>query len=138
MAEEDAPVRVVHMSMTIDRPVPQVHSFLANVANWPKWAVINVLSVGPADSEGWSEIETAQGRGEIRIYADATTGLVDHDFRDGDDIFRVPARVVANGRGAEFTMTLLQPDGLADEDFDRELTLLETELATLKVLLERS
>jgi len=35
-------------------------------------------------------------------------------------------------------MTLLQPDGLADEDFDRELTLLETELATLKVLLERS
>ena len=115
-----------------------MHSFLADVENWPKWAVINVLSVGPADSEGWSEIETAQGRGEIRIYAGATTGLVDHDFRDGDDVFRVPARVVANGRGAEFTMTLLQPDGLADEDFDRELTLVETELATLKHMLEHS
>jgi hypothetical protein len=45
--------------------------------------------------------------------------------------------VVANGRGADFVMTILQPPELDDEAFDRWLSVTMTEFATLKELLER-
>jgi hypothetical protein len=49
----------------------------------------------------------------------------------------VPARVVANGRGAEFLMTVFQPSEVADADFDQVLAAVTTEFATLKDVLER-
>jgi hypothetical protein len=134
--EAEAPARSVTKSVTIDRPAAAVHAFLADAANWPQWAVINVLAVEPSADPGWWKITTAQGPGEIRIRADAATGVLDHDFRDPGGVWAVPARVVANGRGAEFSMTLFQPDGLDDEEFDRHLALVETEFATLKRVLE--
>jgi hypothetical protein len=130
----------VTLSVTIDRPASDVHSFLSDAANWPRWAVVNVLAAEPGDEPGWWRIATAQGRGEIRIRADAATGVLDHDFRDPDDpgwMATVPARVVANGRGADFVITSLQPGELDDEAFDRELAVVATELTTLKEVLER-
>jgi uncharacterized protein YndB with AHSA1/START domain len=138
MSEAPAPVRCVTKSVTIDRPAAEVHAYLADAANWPRWAVINVLAVEPSAEPGWWKITTAQGPGEIRIHADAATGVLDHDFRDDSEtIFTVPARVVANGRGAEFLMTFLQPSEMSDDELDSQLELVETELATLKRVLER-
>jgi hypothetical protein len=48
----------------------------------------------------------------------------------------VPARVVGNGRGANFLMTIAQPPGLSDTIFEELLAAVDTELATLKKLLE--
>lgn len=50
----------------------------------------------------------------------------------------MPARVVANGRGADFTMTIFQPPELDDEAFDRWLAVTAIEFAILKEVLERS
>ena len=80
---------------------------------------------------------TPRGVGALRIRGDAATGLLDHDFRDPQAAWTVPARVVPNGRGAEFVMTFFQPPALSNEEFDRQAGLLDTELATLKRVLER-
>jgi hypothetical protein len=62
---------------------------------------------------------------------------VDHDFRDETkEVARVPARVVPNGRGADFLMTISQPPGVSDAFFDGLIASVDTELATLKKLLE--
>jgi hypothetical protein len=71
---------------------------------------------------------------------DAATGVVDHEFRDPDEpesVATVPARVVANGRGADFVMTIFQPPELDDAAFDRKLAVIATEFATLQEVLER-
>jgi hypothetical protein len=136
VTEAAAPTRCVTMSVTIDRPAAEVHAFLADAANWPRWAVTNVLAAEPGAEPGWWKIATPQGPAEIRIRADAATGVCDHDFRDADGTWPVPARVVANGRGAEFSMTLFQPAGMDDAEFDRLLAPVEIELATLKRVLE--
>jgi hypothetical protein len=140
MSEAPAPARSVTKSITIDRRAGDVHAFLADAANWPQWAIINVLAIEPGDEPEWWTMTTAEGPAEIRIHADATSGVLDHDFRgDPDDptaVATVPARVVANGRGAEFLMTIFQPPELDDEEFDRQIALLETELAMLKRVLE--
>jgi Polyketide cyclase / dehydrase and lipid transport len=132
--------RSVTRSIAIDRPSADVYAFLADLRNWPRWAVVNVLAVERADEPGWWRIETPDGPAEIRLRPDAATGVVDHDFRGGPDdteVATVPARVVANGRGAEFLITILQPDEVDDTDFDRLLESVDTELGALKAVLER-
>jgi hypothetical protein len=102
--------------------------------------VVNVLSAEAGHEPGWWRIATADGPGEIRIRADAATGVLDHDFRDPDEpgwTATVPARVVANGRGADFMMTIFQPQEMDDEAFDRWLADTATEFTTLKEVLER-
>jgi hypothetical protein len=79
---------------------------------------------------------TTRGQGQLRIRADASTGLLDHDFRDPQASWTVPARVVPNGRGAEFLITFFQPGALDDAEFDCQAALVDTELATLKRVLE--
>jgi hypothetical protein len=136
---ETPPARSVTKSVTIDRPVTEVHAFLADAANWPRWAIINILAVEPADEPGWWKLITPDGPAEFRICADAATGIVDHDFRDETkEVARVPARVLRNGRGADFLMTITQPPGVSDAFFDSLLGSVDTELATLKKLLESS
>jgi len=44
--------------------------------------------------------------------------------------------VVGNGRGAEFLMTITQPPRLSDTIFEELLGAVDTEMATLKKLLE--
>jgi hypothetical protein len=54
MQMETPPTRSVTKSVTIDRPAAEVHAFLADAANWPWWAVINVLAVEPMSRAGRS------------------------------------------------------------------------------------
>jgi hypothetical protein len=133
---ETPPTRSVTKSVTIDRPAAEVHAFLADATNWPRWAVINMLAVEPADDPGWWKLSTPDGPAEFRVHADAATGIVDHDFRTEGEVARVPARVVCNGRGADFLMTITQPPGVSDAIFDGLLGSVDTELATLRTLLE--
>jgi hypothetical protein len=133
---EPAPARSVTKSVAIDRPAAQVHEYLADARNWPEWSVVNVLEIQASNDPGWWKMTTTRGQGQLRIRADAFTGLLDHDFRDPQASWTVPARVVPNGRGAEFFITFFQPGALDDAEFDRQTALVDTELATLKRVLE--
>jgi len=94
MAEEDPRSCGAHVDD--DRPprtagafVPRQRRELAEVA------VINVLSVVLRTAKAGRR---SRRRRRARSASTPTRHrTVDHDFRDGDDIFRVP-RVVANGR----------------------------------------
>lgn len=129
-----APTRSITKSIGIDRPAMEVHDYLSR--SWPQWAVVNVLAIDPTDDPQWWRMTTPRGTGELHIRGDVATGLLDHDFRDPQAAWTIPARVVPNGRGAEFIITFFQPPLLSDEEFDAQATLVDTELATLKRALE--
>jgi Polyketide cyclase / dehydrase and lipid transport len=133
---ESAPARSVTKSVAIDRAPSEVFAYLADARNWPQWSVVNVLAIEATSDPAWWKMTTPRGAGKLRIRGDAATGLLDHDFRDPQAAWTVPARVVANGRGAEFLITFFQPPVLDDEEFDRQAALVDTELATLKHILE--
>ncbi len=65
-------------------------------------------------------------------------GVLDHwvTLPDGTEI-SIPLRVVANGDGAEVTLTLFRVPGMDDATFARDQGLVAKDLATLKALLER-
>ena len=127
--------RSVTKTVSINRDVKTVFFFLADAANWPRWAIVNVKSVKPAGRDWW-EVETPDGRARLRIRADDGQGILDHDFQAADAQWTVPARVVANGDGSEFVITFFQPPAFSDEHFDQQVALVDQELAQLKVLME--
>ncbi|WP_051926942.1 SRPBCC family protein [Streptomyces durhamensis] len=126
----------VTKTVGIDRPWRQVFAFLADPANWPRWAVVNVRSIEPTDDPDWWRMSTPQGPARLRLRADAEYGILDHDFNDDTASWRVPARVVPNGDGAEFMMTFHRPPSLTDSVFKEQTDLVDTELAALKEILE--
>lgn len=123
-------------SVRIERDVPTVFAFLANPANWPQWAVVNVKSTSLSSDRDWWDMMTPHGPARLRIRADAAHGILDHDWIDPQASWTVPARVVANEGGAEFMMTFRQPPSFSDAFFDEQIKLVDVELAKLKETLE--
>ena len=64
-------------------------------------------------------------------------GVLDHwvTLPDGTEL-SMPLRVVANGDGAEVTLTLFRAPGMDDATFERDQGMVEKDLAKLKALLE--
>ena len=47
-------------SVSIDTPRDRVFAFLADAANWPQWAIVNVKSVKRAGDQWW-DMDTPAG-----------------------------------------------------------------------------
>ncbi len=122
-------------TVSIQAPVEKVFEFLSNPANWPLWAIVNVKAIRPSDDEWW-DMETPAGQAKLRIRPDAATGLLDHDFHAPDASWTVPARVVPNGDGSEFLLTFFQPPTFGDDFFKQQISLVDSELAKLKQIME--
>ncbi|MCP9785976.1 SRPBCC family protein [Cyanobium sp. N5-Cardenillas] len=122
-------------TVSIQAPVEKVFEFLSNPANWPLWAIVNVKAIRPSDDEWW-DMETPTGQAKLRIRPDAATGLLDHDFHAPDASWTVPARVVPNGDGSEVLLTFFQPPSFGDDFFKQQISLVDSELAKLKQIME--
>ncbi|MER8187782.1 SRPBCC family protein [Kitasatospora sp. NPDC094015] len=128
--------RSITKTVTIERPAREVFDYLADPANWPAWAVVNVQAIEPTDDPDWWLMDTPHGPARLRIRGNAELGLLDHDYVEEKASWQVPARVVANGTGTEFMMTFFRPPAFSEEFFDQQVALADTELATLKRILE--
>jgi hypothetical protein len=86
-------------TVSIDAPPARVFEFLADPANWPEWAIVNVKSIKPA-GDGWWEMETPAGKARLRIRPDRASGTLDHEFLAPDASWTVPARSLPTARAA--------------------------------------
>jgi hypothetical protein len=122
-------------SIAIKAPVSKVFSYVANLANWPRWAVNNVVAVKPGSTEWWA-METRPGLGRIRIKPDEAAGVLAYDLISAGIQWPVTARVTANSDGCEFSLSFTQPDSASKEAFEKQVALADKELARLKALME--
>jgi hypothetical protein len=136
MSTELHTARSITKTVSIARPPAEVFAFLADPANWPRWAVVNVLGIEPTADPDWWLMDTPHGPARLRIRGDAESGVLDHDFLDEEASWSVPARVVPNGEGSEFLITFFQPPGFSDAYFDQQTALVDAEMAALKKELE--
>lgn len=104
--------------------------FLADGAQWPRWAIRNVFASAPIGPDRW-EIRTPRGTGTLHIRGVAEYGILDHDFIDAQGKWTVAARVVPAESGSVFTMTLERPAGMPADAFAAGLAGLDQELAEL-------
>ncbi len=129
-------IRSITKTVCIGCEPQAAFDYLADLGNWPRWAVVNVKSTRRCDDPDWWDMVTPHGTARLRMRADARHGILGHDLIDPQASWTVPARVIANGGGAEFMITFFQPPGFTDAFFDEQIKRVDTELAKLKELLE--
>lgn len=131
------PARLV--SVTIARPLAEVAAFLADPANFPRWAsgLAGGLQPSPAGEGGEWAVATPEGRIRIRFSPPNSYGVADHwvTLPDGSVVY-VPLRAVANGEGCEVTLTLFRLPGMDEARFAADLAWVERDLDRLRHVLE--
>lgn len=126
--------RIIHLS--VEKPWAQVYGFASDPRNMPRWAAGLGGGLKP-DGNDW--IADGGPLGEVRVNFAPTNefGVIDHvvTLPDGLKVYNA-LRVTPNGSGAEVSFTLLQLDGMTDEDFEEDAKAITADLETLKSLLE--
>jgi len=127
------PARTV--SVSIDRDPGVVYQYVSDPRNLPDWAPGFAKAVGE-EAGGWV-VETADGKVRVAFVPDNKLGVVDHRVTNdaGLDVVN-PMRIIPNADGAEVLFTLFRPRDMADNEFQRDVGLVEADLQTLKRVLE--
>ncbi|TGE03767.1 SRPBCC family protein [Hymenobacter fodinae] len=126
----------VTKTINIQTSPERVWEFINDLANWPQWAIHNVLSAAPGENGYWN-MAGPRGIQHVKMRSNRELGILDQEFNDPvEGNWLVPCRVVAGSEGAHFMMTFTKPAVLADEPFYQAVELIEQEMSKLKELLE--
>lgn len=127
---------VRYLSISIELKPEAVYAFTSNPENLPQWAAGLALGIQSA-GEHW-EVKTQQGTVGLRFTPHNEYGVLDHTvvLPDGTEVY-VPMRVMPNGKGSEVMLGLFRQPEMDDAEFARDAGLMQNDLQTLKVLLER-
>jgi hypothetical protein len=123
------------MTVSIARPAAEVYAFAHEPLSFPKWAAGLGAGITP-DGDRWIA-HGPDGDVHVRFSPKNDFGVLDHwvTLPDGTEL-SMPLRVVANGDGAEVTLTLFRAPGMDDATFARDQAMVAKDLAKLKDLLE--
>ena len=123
------------VTVGIDRDWREVYAFASVPENMPRWAT--GLGKGFEFVAGEWRGEGPEGAITMRFTEPNPYGILDHHVlvAPGKELY-IPARVIANGAGAEVTFTVFQREGVSDEDFEADAAWVAKDLATLKQILE--
>jgi uncharacterized membrane protein len=123
------------ITVSIARPADQVYAFAHKPESFPQWAA-GLGARLTRDGDRWIA-HRPDGDVQVRFSPRNGYGVLDHwvTLPDGAEI-SIPLRVVANGDGAEVTLTLFRTPGMDAARFERDQGMVANDLAKLKALLE--
>ena len=123
------------ISVTIAAPAARVYAFASNPQNLPRWVPSFFESVERVDGE-WVA-QSPLGRVAVKFVHDNDLGVLDHTVTlpSGARLTN-PMRVISNGDGSEILFTLIQHEGMTDQQFQEDAELVLSDLHTLQRLLE--
>ncbi|WP_258725022.1 SRPBCC family protein [Cellulomonas sp. NS3] len=124
-----------HLSVHIDRTVPDVYAFVVDPANLPRWAP--GLGGGVTEEDGRWFVETPGGRARITFTPHNELGVLDHDVvTPTGETVHVPLRALPDGDGTEVVLTVRRSPGMSDADLERDVAAVRADLDLLKRVLE--
>lgn len=127
--------QVRHISVSINRTPGEVHAFVSNPENLPKWATGLGGSIKNVQGE-WIA-DSPMGKVRIRFAEKNTFGILDHEvILESGEAINNPMRVIANGKGSEIFFTLVRRPEMSDEKFEEDAAWVAKDLRILKGLLE--
>lgn len=128
-------MRSRHVSTVIAATPEAVYAFAADPESLPKWAA----GLAEADVQRDGDlllVESPMGQVTVRFVPTNDLGVLDHDVTlPTGTVVTNPLRVLSHPDGAEVIFTLRQLD-MTDEDFERDASMVEADLARLKAILE--
>jgi hypothetical protein len=122
------------IGVSIARGPDQVHDFLANPENFPRWSEF-ITAIKPAGN-GWLAT-TPQGQVRMRFMPPNEFRVLDHWVEVNDTLtVHMPVRVLPNGEGSEVIFSVFRLAGLTDQQFEDDVGMVRRDLASLKRVLE--
>ncbi len=124
-----------HVSRVISAPPELVYAFASNPDNLPRWAA--GLATADVVREGDSlVVYSPMGKVTVRFVTQNEFGVLDHEVTlpSGTTVTN-PVRVLAHPEGSEIVFTIRQVE-LTDDEFDRDVGMVEEDLERLKRLME--
>lgn len=125
------PLPCRHLSISVRRSAAAAYAFLADPANWPKWAS-GLGEMKQLDDGRWVA-QQADGLATIVFSPRNPFGICDHTVTtaSGQQIY-VPVRVIENNGGAEVILTLYRLPGIDDATFERDAEWVKGDLEKLR------
>jgi hypothetical protein len=124
-----------HISIYIERPAAEVYAYVVNPANLPNWAA--GLSGSIEERDGRWFAESPMGKIEVAFVPENPYFVLDHDVTLSDGTtFNNPMRVITHDAGCEVVFTLRRQADRPEDDYEADARAIQTDLATLKRLLE--
>ena len=118
-------------SIAIDAPPEEVHRFVADATNIPRWAPAFATAIRPSD-KNWV-VTTECGEAEIVLASNPQSRTL--DILSADDRTRGAfARVISNGPGSEVLFTLFFEPGTPEQAVAAQMSVVDGELASIKQL----
>jgi hypothetical protein len=125
------------ITVSIRRPYAEVYEFLADPMNFTRWASAPDSIMEPLGGNDWL-VDLPSGRNVIRLATRNAYGVFDYQvFAPGEDGGpTVPARLVPNQEGADFSLVWFRREGMSEEQYRSEIEWAASDMQRLKVLLE--
>lgn len=125
-----------NVSITINRKATDVYSYASNPENLPKWAAGLSKSKLEKSGEFWLA-DSPMGRVKIKFAEKNGFGILDHDVTLPNGVVaHNPLRVVPNLEGSEVIFTVFRAADKSEQDFAKDVGMVEKDLKTLKNNLE--
>jgi len=128
------PRKIVVKTMTVNRSVDDVFDFFED----PRSMEIGgaAKSVVKSSDGWWTFDHVVAGKAKMKHVLVREAGVLDHVFVGGGLEWKVYVRIIPNCSGATVIWTFVRPDGLSDEQFEKQLMGFDPEIALWKNTLE--
>lgn len=133
------PAEVRHISIGIACDWHAVYDYACVPEHFPDWASGLGSGLRRVDDGASNSFIVAAPEGEARVRFSPRNayGVLDHWVTlPSGQILYIPLRVIANGDGAEVTLTLIRQPQMSDADFARDASWVLRDLQRLKARLE--
>ncbi|MCW2973804.1 MAG: Polyketide cyclase/dehydrase [Thermoleophilia bacterium] len=125
-----------HVGVRIERTADAVYHYARSPEHLPDWAA-GLAGGAVEEVDGSWIVESPMGRVGIAFADDNAFGVLDHvvTLPDGVAVMN-PLRVLADGASCDVVFTVRHRPGVSSPDFERDVSAIAADLATLKQLLE--
>jgi hypothetical protein len=122
------------VSVSLERSAAAVYNYLSDPASFPKWSLF--ITDIRNDGNGWL-VTTPNGTVRMTFTSKNEFGVLDHHVTvNPQRRVYVPMRVVSNGDGSEVLFTVFRAAGMSDDEYEKDIAMVRTDLARLKRTLE--
>lgn len=130
-------MRSHHVSRVIPASCEAVYDVASDIGNLPAWAA-GLAQSDVVQDGGVLVVGSPMGRVEVRFVERNRFGVLDHDVTlPSGTVVTNPMRVVSHPEGSEVIFTVRQIE-LGDEEFERDIRMVEEDLDRLAVLVSTS
>ena len=124
------PKQVIVKTMTINNGTEIVHNFFENMK------YMEIGGETASNLTGWWTFDhRVAGKSKMKHKSVPEFGILDHVFIGGGLEWHVFVRIIPNESGSTVTWTFIRPNGLVNEQFERQLQNFDNEISNWKAAL---